>query len=264
MDAKQNLYEIQMECFEIFKAQNPEDFDVAFEIDGNKLYADKSRLSKISPTFKSMLSDRWHTKNDTISIKDYSFKDFKEFLTFIYSGECSLNNENIFDIIDIAEFYGVKIFKNACVEYLSKIPISVENVFEFFELSDKYSLLKLKQSTDAFICKNFGNLLKSESFRKLSKSVMKGFLASNQNTLRWEEFFESVFKWAEIRALKKQELNENFNLQETIKEELYDFLPFFKFDQMSSEFLIKFLVRKASFIFSGEKLNEILSSAHGK
>uniref|UniRef100_A0AC35FYC8 BTB domain-containing protein n=1 Tax=Panagrolaimus sp. PS1159 TaxID=55785 RepID=A0AC35FYC8_9BILA len=68
-----------MECFEIFKAQNSEDFDVAFEIDGKKLYADKSRLTKISPTFKSMLSDRWISKNDTISIKDYSFRDFKKF-----------------------------------------------------------------------------------------------------------------------------------------------------------------------------------------
>uniref|UniRef100_A0A914PQZ7 BTB domain-containing protein n=1 Tax=Panagrolaimus davidi TaxID=227884 RepID=A0A914PQZ7_9BILA len=252
-----------MECFEIFKAQNPEDFDVAFEIDGKKLYADKSRLTKISPTFKSMLSDRWISKDETVKIETYGYKNFKEFITFIYSGECSLNNKNIFDMIDIAEFYGVKTFKNACVEYLSKMEYISENVFELFELSDKYSLLKLKESINAFICKNFWNLLKSESYKCLSKPLMKTIVASFSNTLRMEEFFEAVFKWAEFRALK-EELDENLNVQETIKQDLAEMLQFFKFDQMSIEFLIKFVVTKASFLFSGEKLGGILSSAHGK
>uniref|UniRef100_A0AC35GFS8 Uncharacterized protein n=1 Tax=Panagrolaimus sp. PS1159 TaxID=55785 RepID=A0AC35GFS8_9BILA len=79
-----------------------------------------------------------------------------------------------------------------------------------------------------------------------------------------EEFFEAVFKWAEIQALKKQKLDENLNVQETIKEDLAEMLQFFKFDKMSTEFLIKFVAKKASFLFSGEKLNEILFSAHDK
>uniref|UniRef100_A0A914PZ29 BTB domain-containing protein n=1 Tax=Panagrolaimus davidi TaxID=227884 RepID=A0A914PZ29_9BILA len=87
MDAQKNLYENQMEYFENLKAQNPENFDVAFEIDGKKLYAHKSRLSKISTTFESMLSDRWMSKDETIKIKTNKFDNFKEFITFIYSGE---------------------------------------------------------------------------------------------------------------------------------------------------------------------------------
>uniref|UniRef100_A0AC35G979 BTB domain-containing protein n=1 Tax=Panagrolaimus sp. PS1159 TaxID=55785 RepID=A0AC35G979_9BILA len=241
MDAQKNLYEIQMECFEIFKSQNPEDFDVAFEIDGKKLYADKSRLTKISPTFKSMLSDRWMSKDETFKIETFGYENFKEFITFIYSGECSLNDENIFDMIDIAEFYGVKTFKNACDKYLSHIEYNSENVFRFFEISDIYSLLKLNESTNAFICKNFENILKSETFKSLPKPLMKTVVASYP--IRMEEFFEAVFKWAEFQAVKKQELNENLNVQETIKEYLVEILQFFKFDQMSIEFLVKFVVR---------------------
>uniref|UniRef100_A0AC35F4K7 BTB domain-containing protein n=1 Tax=Panagrolaimus sp. PS1159 TaxID=55785 RepID=A0AC35F4K7_9BILA len=105
------LQEIQLQLYEAFNSQNPELFDTVFEIDGKKLYAEKLRLSLISSTFNSMLSDRWISKNDVIPIKDYSFNDFKEFLTFLYSGECQLNDKNIFTMIDIAEFYQ-KIFFN--------------------------------------------------------------------------------------------------------------------------------------------------------
>uniref|UniRef100_A0A914QN17 BTB domain-containing protein n=1 Tax=Panagrolaimus davidi TaxID=227884 RepID=A0A914QN17_9BILA len=263
MDAKQNLYEIQIECFEIFKAQNPEDFDVAFEIDGKKLYADKSILTKISPTFKSMLSDRWMSKDETIKIETYKFEDFKEFITFIYSGECSLNDKNIFDMIDIAEFFGVKVFKKACDKYLSNIQYNSENVFKFLELSDKYSLTEMEKSINDYISTNFGKILKSRSFQELSKSVMKNIVASNQNTLRLENFFRAVYQWAEFRAFRKQILDDNLNGLEIIKEDLAEMLQFFKFDEMNSEFIIRFVVKK-SFLFSGDELSDILWSARDK
>uniref|UniRef100_A0A914P251 BACK domain-containing protein n=1 Tax=Panagrolaimus davidi TaxID=227884 RepID=A0A914P251_9BILA len=114
-------------------------------------------------------------------------------------------------MIDIAEFYDVKVLKKACDEYLSKMKYNSENVFEFFELSDKYSLEESKKSTNAFICKNFWNLLKSESFKSLPKLLMKNVVAPFLNTLKMEELFEAVFKWTEIQALKKQKLDENLN-----------------------------------------------------
>uniref|UniRef100_A0AC35FYJ9 Uncharacterized protein n=2 Tax=Panagrolaimus sp. PS1159 TaxID=55785 RepID=A0AC35FYJ9_9BILA len=79
-----------------------------------------------------------------------------------------------------------------------------------------------------------------------------------------EEFFEAVFKWAEIQAMKKQKLDETLNVQETIKQDLAEMLQFFKFDQMSIEFLLKFIAKKASFLFSLEELLENLSFARGK
>uniref|UniRef100_A0A914Q909 BTB domain-containing protein n=1 Tax=Panagrolaimus davidi TaxID=227884 RepID=A0A914Q909_9BILA len=75
-----------------FKSQDPELFDIVFEIEGKKLYADKLILSINSSTFKSMLSDRWISKNNSIKIETYKFEDFKELLTFIYSGECNLTS----------------------------------------------------------------------------------------------------------------------------------------------------------------------------
>uniref|UniRef100_A0AC34F6U2 BTB domain-containing protein n=1 Tax=Panagrolaimus sp. ES5 TaxID=591445 RepID=A0AC34F6U2_9BILA len=259
MDAKQYVYEIEMECFEIFKAQDPAEFDVIFEIDGKKLYADKYKLCKASPTFKAMLSDRW--KSEIIKIKDYSFEDFKTFLTFIYSGECSFSDANIFAMVDIAEFYGVKVFKKASDIYLSKMTVSFENVIQFVECANKYSMVKMKEALNTFIAANVSPLIKCEHFYE--KSAMKKVVAANQMTLKLEEFFEAVNKWAELQALKKQESDGSLNLDDAIKEELSDILPLFKYEEMNVEFLIKFVVKK-SFLFSGEELSDILWAARGK
>uniref|UniRef100_A0A914YST6 BTB domain-containing protein n=1 Tax=Panagrolaimus superbus TaxID=310955 RepID=A0A914YST6_9BILA len=263
MDEKQNLYEMEMECIKAFKAQNPDDFDVVFEIDGKKLYADKCKLCRYSPTFKSMLSERWTSKNAIIEIKDYSFQDFKTFLTFIYCGECFLSDANIFAMVDIAEFYGIPAFQRACDHYLSKMKVTFDNFFQLLELSNKYTMIQMKEVLKFFICKNLAAFIKSEDFLNLEKSDMKDVVAANQKALRLEEIFEAVYKWAEFRALKKQESDGNLNLNDAIKEELTDILPFFKFQEMNIEFLIKFVVKK-SFLFSGDKLSDILWSARGK
>uniref|UniRef100_A0AC34FA69 BTB domain-containing protein n=1 Tax=Panagrolaimus sp. ES5 TaxID=591445 RepID=A0AC34FA69_9BILA len=113
MDAKEIFYQIHKERYELFKSQDSEneDFDVVFDFNGKKLYANKFTLFPVSTTFKSMLSDRWTKPDEPIEIKDYTFEDFKEFLTFFYSGACELTDENIFAMVDMAEFYNITIFK---------------------------------------------------------------------------------------------------------------------------------------------------------
>uniref|UniRef100_A0AC34FZX4 BTB domain-containing protein n=1 Tax=Panagrolaimus sp. ES5 TaxID=591445 RepID=A0AC34FZX4_9BILA len=193
MDAKQTLYELQMDKFNIFKAQDSEneEFDVVFEFDGRKIYANKFMLLSASRTFKTMLSDRWTKKDEPILIQSCTFDDFMEFLTFIYSGECKLTDDNIAFIVDIAEFYGVTIFKNYCEEYLTKIKLYLKNIFQLLEIANKYSLEKLKKSIDNFILQNLSTVLKSDQFKGVEKSVIKYIVELNQNVLKQDEFFEA-------------------------------------------------------------------------
>uniref|UniRef100_A0AC35FCU9 BTB domain-containing protein n=1 Tax=Panagrolaimus sp. PS1159 TaxID=55785 RepID=A0AC35FCU9_9BILA len=231
MDAQEIIYSFQMQRFEVFKTQDVENgkFDVAFEIDGKTLYAHKAIICLISTTLDSMLSDRWRKPDDEhVKIDGYSFDNFKEFLTFIYSGKCKLSNENILSMVDIAEFFGVKLLKIYCEKFLTKMKFDSNNVYGFRELSQKYSLNELKKVIDKFISDNI----------------------------------LYVCKWAENRVTKLRKTVELEEIcEETknlgIKNEMLQFLPFFNFEKMKIKFFNDFIVQKR-FIFTDDEFNEIL------
>uniref|UniRef100_A0AC34G288 BTB domain-containing protein n=1 Tax=Panagrolaimus sp. ES5 TaxID=591445 RepID=A0AC34G288_9BILA len=129
-----------------FKSQDPEFLDTVFEIEGKKLYADKLRLAVISSTFKTMLSARWNSKNnEPIEITNRKFEDFKKFLAFLYSGEINITNDNLLNVLDMAEYYHIDHLKCLCDQILSKTEITFSNIFELIKISNKYSLIQLRQ-----------------------------------------------------------------------------------------------------------------------
>uniref|UniRef100_A0A914PLM1 BTB domain-containing protein n=1 Tax=Panagrolaimus davidi TaxID=227884 RepID=A0A914PLM1_9BILA len=264
MCSKDFLKEMQCKLNEAFESQIPELFDVVFDVGGKKLYAEKLRLTLASTTFESMLSDRWTSKNDIISIKDYSFIDFKELLSFIYSGTCNINDSNIMEILDMAEFYQIEHLKELCDAYLSKIEYTMDNIFKFIELSNKYSLVQIKKPIHDFIVKTFSTFFKSDGFFKADKTIIKEILSDKAVTaFKHGEIFQAVYEWAENQATKKRENsnNEIFNMNNAIKSEIQDFLPYIQFKKMRSSFLQKFVVKK-DFLFTKDELNDILEYLH--
>uniref|UniRef100_A0A914Q852 BTB domain-containing protein n=1 Tax=Panagrolaimus davidi TaxID=227884 RepID=A0A914Q852_9BILA len=262
MKSMNYINRIHPQLEDAFKSQNPELFDIVFDFEGKKLYADKLILSINSSTFKSMLSDRWICKNDAIKIKTYKFDDFKELLTFFYSGECNLTNQNIFTILDMAEFYQIEDLKEICAEYLSKIELNLSNVIQHFEILTKYSMIEMKGPIQTFIFQNFKTIFKSDKFLNTEKSVVTEIIALGQTfAIKYEEMFQAAYEWSESEAIKKQkELNDkNFNMNDGIKVEMQDFLPFIPFNQIEISLFIKYVVKR-SFIFTPFEFSDILES----
>uniref|UniRef100_A0A914QI22 BTB domain-containing protein n=1 Tax=Panagrolaimus davidi TaxID=227884 RepID=A0A914QI22_9BILA len=235
---------IQPQLEAAFKSQDPELFDIVFDFDGKKLYADKLILSINSLTFKSMLSDRWISKNDSIKIETYKFDDFKELLTFIYSGKCNITNENIFTILDMSEFYQIKDLKELCDKYLSKMEWNLTNIFQLFETSNKYSLIQTKITIQTFIFQNFKTIVKSNAFLNTKKSVITEIITLGQTfAIKYEEMFQAAYEWSENQAFKKQKDlgDENFNMNDEIKVEIQEFLPHIKFNEMENRFFTNYV-----------------------
>uniref|UniRef100_A0A914P6K0 BTB domain-containing protein n=1 Tax=Panagrolaimus davidi TaxID=227884 RepID=A0A914P6K0_9BILA len=220
---------MQLQIFDAFKSQNPELFDVVFEIEGKKVYAHKFPLSIISTTFESMLSDRWISKNNAIKIESHKYDDFKEFLKFLYSGECQLSDENIITMIDIAEFYQVNSFKKYCGEYLSKITLNIENIIQITEASHKYSMLQMKKPIQGFLIKNFKTFVKSDEFLNANEFIIKQFVKMEPNNdIKTGGIFQAVYELAKNQANMKNESDDE-NLNDPIKAEITPFLQLIKF-----------------------------------
>uniref|UniRef100_A0A914QWB2 BTB domain-containing protein n=1 Tax=Panagrolaimus davidi TaxID=227884 RepID=A0A914QWB2_9BILA len=247
-----------------FESQDPELFDIVFEIEGKKLYADKLILSINSSTFKSMLSDRWISKNDSIKIENYKFDDFKELLSFIYSGKCNITNENIFTILDMSEFYQIEDLKELCDEYLSKMELNLTNIIQLIETSNKYSLIKIKEPIRTFIFQNFANMAKFEGFLNGDKSIIKEIVSKESYfSKHHEDRFQCICEWSENQAVKKQKESndENFDMNDAIKTEIQELLPYIQFKKMRLTFLMDYVVRRG-FLFTYNQLADFLVNSN--
>uniref|UniRef100_A0A914QT08 Uncharacterized protein n=1 Tax=Panagrolaimus davidi TaxID=227884 RepID=A0A914QT08_9BILA len=80
-----------------------------------------------------------------------------------------------------------------------------------------------------------------------------------------EKLFEKIYEWAENQAQKKHEESngEIFDMNDAIKFELTEILPYIQFKKMNLNFLHRFVVKKG-FLFSYDELSEILDFVYSR
>jgi hypothetical protein len=235
------------EKYELFKAQDQENgyFDVTFDIDGKLIYANKLMLGPISTTFKSVFAERLkeNKNNEPIKIEKYSYENFNNFLTFLYSGKLTLNNENLYPIAALSEYYNVKELQQRVNEYLKIFP--PRKTIEYYNNLSQYPTFK---ATLLNIFKEWFPLFLdyADNFRDAKKETMKAIVCLERPFKYEQKFFEMVYKWAEnLASIKQQQQSDEnidkFNFNEIIKNELADLLPFIHFNAMDKEFVKNFI-----------------------
>uniref|UniRef100_A0A914QBL5 Uncharacterized protein n=1 Tax=Panagrolaimus davidi TaxID=227884 RepID=A0A914QBL5_9BILA len=76
------------------------------------------------------------------------------------------------------------------------------------------------------------------------------------------EFNQLVYKWAEKQAKENLETDNGLDLNDAIKEQISDFLPFVEYGFMETKFLATVVYRKA-FLFTDDELHNILLARIG-
>uniref|UniRef100_A0A914QI67 BTB domain-containing protein n=1 Tax=Panagrolaimus davidi TaxID=227884 RepID=A0A914QI67_9BILA len=183
------------ERLEIFKSQDQENgyFDLKFEVEGKIIFAHKFMLASVSDVFKRMISDIWN-KKETIEIETYSYKDFYDFLKFIYSGKCELNDNNIFVMVDLSEFNHIKSLQQSCDEYLSKKEFTKENTLVFFETLSNYLLPLFEKAILTAVKQKCPTFVESAEFMEASTETVKKIVSFQDRFVSEEKLFETVLK----------------------------------------------------------------------
>uniref|UniRef100_A0A914YAY6 BTB domain-containing protein n=1 Tax=Panagrolaimus superbus TaxID=310955 RepID=A0A914YAY6_9BILA len=132
------LVHLHKKRLQTFLSQDCENgfFDISFDIDGNILHAHKFVIASISETFKELFRKQSSSSfnADQIPIDNCSFKDFRAFVLFAYTGEWTLmTNERILKMLQIAFVYQSEEFHQKCDIYLSKITFTVESFYHFYD-----------------------------------------------------------------------------------------------------------------------------------
>jgi hypothetical protein len=134
----------------------------------NFLYAHKIILTQRSPVFHSMLlGGMKESSQKEIFLKDISFKTLSQLIEFLYTDEIQLdetwNYNDVIELFQSADKYGVSFLKNLCEEHLIK-SINLENVCQILDCSDRMNSLIVKSTCKQFMMNHFGDILKSGFF----------------------------------------------------------------------------------------------------
>jgi hypothetical protein len=253
--------EIAQRRYAVFKSQNIDNggFDVTFQFKDKQLHAHSFILWSLSNVFKSMLVS---LSNEPIQISQFTYEDFKEFISFFYLGTCQMNLNNVISLVHLADFYDVDILKKQCDDFLVK-SVTKSDALKVYEVLKECSLDNALNSVLEFIANNTEKVIKDDYFNQLSKDTIMDIVKMDHLTAKEEDLFEAICKWAEHRCINNNKAKSSeSNTEDCIKFELFEILPYIRFPIMHIDFLHNYVVPKDFLFSSFKEINKIIHDAN--
>lgn len=190
---------------------------IATDRSGNekRIRAHKLALASMSPVFKCMFCGELK-EGAVVPITDVSAECFTEFLQLFYkSADVKLTEENIVEVMQLADKYDVKEFTEHIEPFLKQI-VSDKNACLFYELA--LSLPLWHQKADeylAIINNNAAKVFESSSFLDLNESTLTSILQSDRLSSDEITVLNAVIAWVNNSLISKSlsTSTENFNAE---------------------------------------------------
>jgi len=153
----------------LFNSEKFSDIKFVFE-SGEVIPAHRYILYVRCPFFRAMLdSGMTEAKMDRITITEYSFDIFLQFLCFLYTDNCTITLENAEELLSLANLYQVNKLERICEAELAK-QLNENNVCSLFEIADDHHYSLLQLACLDFILTNIDSI---EGFKKLRPQLQK-------------------------------------------------------------------------------------------
>ncbi|XP_027205564.2 RCC1 and BTB domain-containing protein 1-like [Dermatophagoides pteronyssinus] len=117
---------------------NPDNYDVEFVINDKSIFASKCYLRMESEYFCRMFSGDWK-ENKQVTIDAYGYDAYYAYLHMLHVGQIKINENNLSELIDLANCYGDKRLMKYCLIFLRN-DLNEETLFTYFPLIVHYEL----------------------------------------------------------------------------------------------------------------------------
>ena len=207
-------------CVEVMKRlniqrRNEHLCDVILEVGSGdhqaRLKAHKIVLCAASPFFYNALNiDMTEKKEGVIKLEQTSKAVMGEVLEYLYTGHVDINEQNVFDLLQLADFLIVPNLKVKSVEFISQT-LSSSNCLMAYYSAIKYQCPDLQKQASDFMFANFMSVAKSEDFQNLKCEQVEEWISSDEIQVKSEEeVFHVISKWTEGRDPKECKFYELF------------------------------------------------------
>lgn len=207
------------------------DVQFIFDHDGvsQPISAHKCLLAIASPVFERMFYGDLK-EGDTVEIIDATSEAFIEFLQFFYLDKITLNDDNVAEVMTLADKYDVKGCLNLCAQFL-ELTLSATTAAWIYELAISFNLNYLAAQCEEKICIETKSVFKSDTFLHCTQSTIRQILKMEHLSCDEIDVFDASMNWAiEACKLAKEE--------ETIANQMYhlgDCFELIRFPTMTTE-----------------------------
>ncbi|XP_075588816.1 RCC1 and BTB domain-containing protein 2 [Dermatophagoides farinae] len=97
---------------------NPDNYDVEFIIEEKRIKVSKCYLKSVSKFYDDKFSGDWKEKKE-VTICDYNYDAYYEYLRMLHMGEIRFNHQNITELISLVYSHGDEKFIKQCQTFIS-------------------------------------------------------------------------------------------------------------------------------------------------
>ncbi|XP_053374045.1 BTB/POZ domain-containing protein 6-like [Mercenaria mercenaria] len=213
--------------------------DVTFLAGSSKkeeVKAHKFILASRSPVFYAMFCGSLAESSNTVQIPDIEPGIFRDLLRFIYTEDCTINEDNVMPLLYSAKKYETSRLTEKCKDYLNT-QLSIDNVCVILQHAHKFDEGELEEKCLEFVLENGENVLKSDGFSSLSKAVLQKIIESDKLKAGELNIYDACKRWAVQQCEKKGDKREI--LPADLRAKLGDLIYLIRFPTLSIDVFSK-------------------------
>ena len=174
--------------------------DVRLKVGEDEFPAHRIVLAANSDYFHAMFSHGMKESNqEVIELKDenISVAAMKIVMDSMYSGEISVNDENVLEVLIAADHLQVASVVEQCCKYLIQLRFDVQTYCRVIMFADQHGLKEFKEATERKMASMYKEVCEKEEFLSdMNADVLSALLSRDDLSAPSENFvFKSVMQW---------------------------------------------------------------------
>ncbi|XP_063776143.1 kelch-like protein 23 [Pseudophryne corroboree] len=179
--------------------------EIILEVEQTLFNVEKSVLAAESGYFQVMFYGAFkESALHHIRLRGVKKECFRTLLDFIKSGTIELNQTNVTELLETADFLDLRQAKQFCVGFLVQ-ELRVSNCLGMMSYSRHYGCTDLYESAFHVAVTHFPELINENEFGQLDKETLEELLQSNDLHVTSEDLvFNAVMKWIMVDSTREK------------------------------------------------------------
>ena len=173
--------------------------DVTIEAGTETIAANRMILSCCSRFFEGMFDLEMKEKyqHDPVQIHGFDGKAVKALIDFMYSGEVTIKNENVMDLLAASDYLQMGEVKQFCFDFLESM-LSSDNWFAIRSAADLYQSKHLQNQVNNYMSKNFDAIVETDEFKSLDKDGLRRCIETlDRSHVKQDSIFNGLVNWCQ-------------------------------------------------------------------